>query len=62
MNILTLCNQSEAIEIMKKIKADKYLLICPKKIRRAQIPKHLTLGVNVCPPTLTSGKVVVFVD
>ena len=47
MNILALCNQSEAIEIMNTIKADKYLFICPKKLRAAQIPKHFKIGVNV---------------
>lgn len=47
MNILALCNQSEAIQIMKTIKADKYLFICPIKLDQKQLPNNLKIGVNV---------------
>lgn len=47
LKILALCNQSEAIEILKTIKADKYLFLCPVKIRQSQLPKGFKIGKNV---------------
>lgn len=47
MNILALCNQSEAIQIMKTIKCDKYFFICPIKIKQNQLPKNLKIGIDV---------------
>jgi uncharacterized pyridoxamine 5'-phosphate oxidase family protein len=49
MNILALCNQTEAIEILRTIRADKYIFINSVKVRGKHFPKNsnLTLGKNV---------------
>jgi len=45
--ILTICNQSTALEMIKQKIAEKYIFICAKKIRQSQLPEGYIIGKNV---------------
>lgn len=45
--ILTVCNQSTALEMIKQKIADKYIFICAKKIKQTQLPSGYIIGKNV---------------
>lgn len=45
--ILTICNQSTALEMIKQKIADKYIFICARKIKQHQLPSGYTVGKDV---------------
>jgi hypothetical protein len=45
--ILTICNQSTALEMIKQNIAKKYIFICAKKIKQNQLPSGYIIGQNV---------------
>lgn len=45
--ILTICNQSTALEMIKQGIAEKYIFICAKKIKQIQLPEGYKIGNNV---------------
>lgn len=47
LNILALVNVGTAVQMMKNIKASKYIFITAKKVSQSQCPKGYTIGKNV---------------